>query len=182
MLKRKIKLTYKDYASLEDDKRYELIEGELYMVPSPGFYHQSVLINLLNFLINFVKKKQLGIVLCAPMDVVLTENDVVQPDILFISNENRGIITETNIKGASDLVVEILSPNTLERDKIVKKAIYEKHGVKEYWIVDPTGKLVEVLTLKEEGFEFFGTYFLDDELTSPLLKKLKIPLKEIFKR
>ncbi len=90
MLKRKIKLTYRDYANLQDDKRYELIEGELYMVPSPGFYHQSVLVNLLNFLTNFIKKKQLVIVLCAPMHVILTEDDVVQPDILFISNENRG--------------------------------------------------------------------------------------------
>jgi Uma2 family endonuclease len=181
MLKRKIKLTYRDYANLQDDKRYELIEGELYLVPSPGFYHQSVLVNLSNFLTNFIKKKQLGIVLCAPMDVILTENDVVQPDILFISNENRGIITEQNVKGAPDLVVEILSPGTLERDKIVKKYLYEKHGVKEYWIVEPVGKFIEVLTLQEKGFEFFGTFFFGDQLESPLLRKLRIPLKEIFK-
>ena len=69
----------------------------------------------------------------------------------------------------------------LERDKIVKKYLYEKHRVKEYWIVDPVGKLVEVLTMKEEGFEFFGTFFLDDQLSSPLLKELEVPLKEVFK-
>jgi Uma2 family endonuclease len=180
MLKRKIKLTYKDYASLGDDKRYELIEGELYMVPSPDFSHQSVLGNLWDYLRNFTKKRQLGIVLCAPLDVVFPDNNVLQPDILFISKERMGIITEKNIKGAPDLLVEILSTGTLERDKIVKKSLYEKYGVKEYWIVDPTGKQVEVLTLKEEGFEVSGIFFSDDELTSPLLKKLRISLKEIF--
>ena len=76
--------------------------------------------------------------------------------------------------------MEILSPGTLERDKIVKKSLYGKYGVKEYWIVDPTGKLIEVLTLREEGFEVFGIFFLDDELTSMLLKNLRIPLREVF--
>ncbi len=180
MLKRKVKLTYEDYASLRDDKRYELIEGELYMVPSPDFYHQSILGNLWDFLRSFTKEKQLGIVLCAPLDVVLSENNVLQPDILFISKERMGITTEKNIRGAPDLVVEILSLGTLERDKIVKKSLYGKYGVKEYWIVDPVGKLIEVLTLKEEGFEVFGIFFLDDELSSPLLKGLKVPLKGIF--
>ena len=181
MLKRKVKLTYKDYTNLGDEKRYELIEGELYMVPSPGSYHQTVLLNLLDFFRAYIKKKKAGVVFCAPLDVVLAPNDVLQPDVLFISKGRMDIVTENNIQGAPDLVVEILSPGTLERDKIVKKHLYEKHGVKEYWIVDPVGKLVEVLTLKEEGFEFFGTFFLDDQLSSPLLKGLKVPLKEVFK-
>ena len=181
MLKRKVKLTYKDYTNLGDEKRYELIEGELYMTPSPNVYHQTVLGRLFVFLTSFIEEKQLGATFCAPLDVVLTPNDVLQPDVLFISKGRMGIITENNIQGAPDLVVEILSPGTLERDKIVKKYLYEKHGVKEYWIVDPVGKLVEVLTLKEEGFEFFGTFFLDDQLSSPLLKELKVPLKEVFK-
>jgi len=182
MLKRKVRLNYTDYANLEDEKRYELIEGELFMVPSPGSYHQIILLNLLDFLRHHIKKTKAGIVVCAPLDVVLTPNDVVQPDILFISKERINIVTERNIQGAPDLVVEILSPGTLERDKIVKKHLYEKHGVKEYWIVEPVGKLIEVLTLKEEGFQFFGSFFLDDVLQSPLLKKLKIPLKEVFKQ
>ncbi len=180
MLKRKVRLTYEDYASLSDDKRYELIEGELYITPSPDVYHQNVLAKLFVFLRNFTEKKQLGIVLCAPLDVVLSENDVLQPDILFISKGRSEIITEKNIRGAPDLVVEILSAGTLERDKIVKKNLYERHGVREYWIVDPTGKFIEVLTLQKEGFEVYGIFFLDDELTSPLLKKLTIPLKQIF--
>ena|ERR1700756_3867464 len=180
MLKRKVKLTFEDYSSLSDDKRYELIEGELYMVPSPGFYHQSVLGNLWDFLRGFAKEKRLGIVLCAPLDVVLSDDNVLQPDIIFISKERGGIVTEKSIRGAPDLIVEILSPGTLERDKIVKKSLYGKYGVKEYWIVDPTGKLIEVLTLREEGFEVFGIFFLDDELTSMLLKNLRIPLREVF--
>ncbi|HWP91863.1 MAG TPA: Uma2 family endonuclease [Thermodesulfobacteriota bacterium] len=181
MLKKQIKFTYTDYINLKDDKRYELIEGELYLVPSPNTYHQAVLGNLWDSLRSHVKKKRLGTVLCAPLDVVLSENDVVQPDILFIYNENRGIITEHNIKGAPDLVVEILSLGTLERDKIVKKYLYEKHGVKEYWIVEPVGRFIEVMTLEKEGFEFLGTFFFRDQLESPLLRKLRIPLKEIFK-
>lgn len=182
MLKRKVRLTYRDYAILDDDKRYELIEGELYMTPSPTSYHQSVLLNLLDFFRAYIRKKRSGAVFCAPLDVVLTPGDVVQPDILFISNENKGIITEKNIQGAPDLAVEILSPGSLERDRIVKKYLYEKHGVKEYWIVEPVGKFIEVLTLKENRFEFVGTFFFDDVLTSPLLKGLKIPLKEVFKQ
>lgn len=182
MLKRKVRLSYTDYANLEDENRYELIEGELFMVPSPGFYHQTVLGNLFKLLIRFIEKTKAGIVVCAPLDVVLSPNDVVQPDILFISKERMNIVTEKNIQGAPDLVVEILLPSTLERDKIVKKYLYEKHGVKEYWIVEPVGKLNEILTLKDEGYEFFGSFFLDDTLQSPLLKKLRIPLKEVFKQ
>jgi len=181
MLKKQIKFTYTDYINLKDSKRYELIEGELYMVPSPSFYHQSVLGNLWDYLRTNTKKKRLGIVLSTPIHVVLTENDVVQPDILFISNENSGIVTEQNVKGAPDLIVEILSSGTLERDKIVKKYLYEKHGVKEYWIVEPVGKFIEVLTLEKGGFEFFGTFFLADDLDSLVLKKLRIPVRKIFK-
>ena len=89
----------------------------------------------------------------APFDVVLSDTDVVQPDILFVSNERMGIVTEDNIQGAPDLVIEILSPSTAERDRTFKRSLYARHGVREYWLVDPDARSVEVLVLGEGHFE-----------------------------
>lgn len=180
MLKTKIKLTYTDYAAMSDEKRYELIEGDLYMVPAPGFYHQVVSRNIEMALWEFVKSRRLGVVVDAPVDIVFTPEDVVQPDILFISNERRSIITEKYLSGAPDLIVEILSPSSLERDKLVKRNLYAKHGVKEYWIVDPVGKQVEVLLLKNQAFVLHGIFLIDDRLTSPLLPEFDLPLQTVF--
>ncbi|MCF6149713.1 MAG: Uma2 family endonuclease [Candidatus Kuenenia sp.] len=180
MLKTRIKLTYNDYAAMDDDKRYELIEGELYMVPAPGFQHQTISRDLGVALWEFVKKNNLGTVLYAPFDVVLSETDVVQPDIVFISNERMGLMTEKNLRGAPDLVIEILSSTTKERDKLVKKRLYMEYGVKEFWIVDPDKKTVEIMVLKDTGYETVGIYFIDDELVSPLLKGFRLDLKEVF--
>lgn len=180
MLKTKIKLTYDDYVALPDEKRYELIEGDLYMVPAPGFYHQIVSRNIEMVLWEFVKSRQLGVVVDAPVDVVFTQEDVVQPDILFISNERRSIITEKNLSGAPDLAIEILSSTSLERDKLVKRDLYARHGVKEYWIVDPVGKQIEVLLLKSHAFVLHGIFLIDDRLTSPLLPGFDLPLETVF--
>lgn len=180
MLKTKIKYTYNDYAQMDDDKRYELIEGELYMVPAPGFQHQTISRDLGVVLWEFVKKNNLGTVLYAPFDVVLSETDVVQPDIIFVSKERMGLMTEKNLRGAPDLAIEILSTATRERDKLVKKRLYREYGVKEFWIVDPDRRTIEIMVLKETGFETFGIYFIDDELTSPLLKGFRFYLKEVF--
>lgn len=119
-------------------------------------------------------------VLDAPFDVVLTQHDVVQPDLLFLSEARRGQITETHLQGAPDLVVEILSPSTRERDLLVKKALYARHGVREYWIVDPREKTIEVLIPSEEGFTLHGLFLEDDTLDSPLLPGFHPPLKDIF--
>lgn len=179
MLKEKIRFTYDDYYALTDEKRYELIEGDLYMVPSPYFYHQIVSGNIEFMLRDFVKKRNLGIVVYAPIDVVLSPEDVLQPDILFISKERRHIITEKNVSGAPDLVIEILSPSTQERDKLVKRNLYAKYGVKEYWIVDPSAKNIEILSLSGQGYKLFGVFFIDDVLSSPLIG-FTFPLKEAF--
>jgi Uma2 family endonuclease len=180
MLKTKIKLTYPDYAAMSDEKRYELIEGDLYMVPAPGFYHQVVSRNIEMALWEFVKSRRLGVVVDAPVDVVFTPEDVVQPDILFISNQRRSIITEKYLSGAPDLIIEILSPSSLERDKLVKRNLYAKHSVKEYWIVDPVRKQVEVLLLKSQAFVLHGIFLIDDRLTSPLLPEFDLPLQTVF--
>ena len=181
MAKTKIKFTYEDYKSLPESetKRYELLEGELVMVPSPTFEHQDILSNLLVELWNFVEEHDLGVVVTAPLDVVLGE-DVVQPDILYVSKRRARIITHEEIRGAPDLVVEILAPPTAQRDRTYKKRLYARHGVREYWLVDPDEKTIEVLSLGERGFERVSLYHEDETLSSPLLPGLKIELKEIF--
>jgi Uma2 family endonuclease len=180
MLKTKTKYTYNDYAQMDDDTRYELIEGELYMVPAPNFQHQTISRDLGVALWTFVKENNLGIILYAPFDVVLSETEVVQPDIIFVSKERMGLVTEKNLGGAPDLAIEILSSSTKERDKLVKKRLYMEHGVKEFWIVDPEKRTIEIMVLKETGYETSGIYFIDDELTSPILKGFRLDLKEVF--
>lgn len=184
-LKTRIKFTYDDYKSLpgSETKRYELLGGELYMVPSPSFKHQLVSGNLELLLRNFVAENELGIILDAPFDVVFgegEEREVVQPDIFFISKERTGIISEEEICGAPDLIVEIISPGTEERDRGYKKTLYARHGVKEYWIVDPEAKTVELFTLGEKGFELVRAYKGTEVLKPPLLEGLEVDLKEVF--
>ena len=180
-LNTKIKFTYKDYKSLPESetKRYELIEGELIMVPSPNFEHQRISGNLEFLLRSFVHEKNLGTIVHAPLDVHLGE-DVVQPDILFVSKARSKIITEEEIRGAPDLVIEILSPVTSERDQTYKKTLYARHGVREYWVVDPEEKTVEVLTLGKAGFESSGVYRKMDSLKSAIFPGLTINLSDAF--
>jgi len=177
----KIKFTYKDYKNLPESetKRYELIEGELIMVPSPNFKHQCISRNIEFILQEFIKKKNLGTIIYAPLDVHLGDN-VIQPDILFISKERSYVITEEEIRGAPDLVIEILSPATAQKDRTYKRTLYAQYGVQEYWIVDPEEKIIEVLTLKEKGYETFSIYKKTDTLNSPLLPGLRIKLTEVF--
>jgi len=181
-LNTKIKFTYKDYKSLPESetKRYELIEGELIIVPSPNEYHQRISGRLEFILRAFVEDKNLGRVYDAPFDVVFSKEDVVQPDILFISKARSKIITEEGIRGAPDLVIEILSPATSERDQTYKKTLYARHGVREYWIVDPEEKTIEVMTLGKAGFESSGSYGKMDTMKSPVFPNLAINLSEVF--
>jgi len=177
-----VKFTYEGYRNLPDSEtnRYELLEGELVMVPSPTTYHQGILRDLGYILSEFVRKHELGLVFFAPLDVVLSEESVLQPDILFISKGRSRIVAEENIQGSPDLVVEILSPATAERDRTYKRALYARHGVLEYWIVDPKEKSVEVLALGERGFETAGIYEETETMISRVLDVLAIKLSEVF--
>ena len=176
----RIKFTVKDYMSTPDDQRYQLLDGELVLAPSPTTRHQTICLELSLPLSNFVKANQLGTVFIAPMDVFFSENDVAQPDILFVSNARSRIITEPNIQGAPDLVVEILSPGTVSYDRGYKRDLYGQHGVLEYWLVDPGVNSVEVLALGETGFATAATYSRESVLASPLLTGLSIDLGPIF--
>ena len=145
-----IKLTYEDYCALPDDgKRYEILDGDLYMSPSPETPHQRILGNLLAILHDHVRLLKLGEVFVAPLDVLLGKHDIVEPDLIFVSNERRAIITRKNIRGAPDLLVEVLSPSTSKRDLRDKRNIYARSGVRFYWIIDPEARTL--LELKASG-------------------------------
>lgn len=176
----KAKFTYQDYLHMPEDKRYELVEGEFFKVPSPNESHQGISAELGYALQSYVKKQKAGFVYYAPFDVVFSDEDVVQPDIIYVSKERRDIITRRNIQGAPDLVVEILSPRISYRDREIKRKLYSKYGVKEYWIVDPVKQTVEVLSLDVGDYRKTGTYNVNAPLTSHLLTDLSIDLKSVF--
>ena len=182
MVRSKIKYTYKDYRNLPESetKRYELVEGELIMVPSPTTDHQRISWNLERMLGDFVQRHDLGLLLHAPLDVVFSQEDVVQPDIFFISKERWQIITKENIQGAPDLIVEVLSLATAGRDRTYKRTLYARHGVTEYWIVAPEEGSIEVMKLGEAGFETVDIYRRRNTLTSPLLKGLQLDVGTVF--
>ena len=179
-VKPKLKLTYEDYASLPDDERYELIDGELITMPSPKEIHQRLLLLLGSWWLGFVLERRLGSVYVAPFDVVLSATNVVQPDLIFVSSARARIITEDNIRGAPDLLVEILSPSTERRDRIVKRDLYARHGVREYWLIDPYAKTVTVLILGAGGYDTHAVYGEGDTLTSPTLPGFALDLGELF--
>ncbi len=180
MTNQRTKLTVKDYMETPDDVRCQLIDGELILAPSPTTKHQRISIEISMAVSQFVRRHGLGVVFYAPLDVLLTANDVFQPDILFISNERREIRTAANIQGAPDLVVEILSPSTERHDRGRKQEIYGRLGVREYWIVDPQAETVEVLSESHSGLTATATYGFEDALVSPLLPGLSIDLAEVF--
>jgi len=150
--------TYQDYLKLLDEKRYEIINGDLFMVLAPNLFHQDISRNLEYLMWNYVREKNLGVVYYAPVDIVLSKENVFQPDIVFVSRDNFGILKEKAIFGVPDLVVEIISPSSIYNDMNVKREIYEKFGVKGYWIVDPANKAIQIFTLESGKFKlhFFG--------------------------
>ena len=176
----KTKFTYEDYAKTPEGERYELLDGELIMAAAPNMAHQGTQSNLGGEFYILVRDADLGWVYFSPTDVYLTDTDVVQPDLIFISKARSHIRTGKNIRGAPDLVVEILSPTTSAQDWGYKHDLYEKHGVKEYWLVDPYAKQVIVKLLKDGRFEIVGVYREDDILRSPTLDGLELDLSKIF--
>jgi Uma2 family endonuclease len=175
----KKKWSYEDYTQLDGEHRYEVIEGELVMAPSPMTKHQRISGRLETLLRNFVVKRKLGEVFDAPFDVILSPDNVFQPDILFISNENMGILTEKNVQGAPDLIVEILSPGTAVYDLGIKKEVYERTGVKEFWIIDPESNMALVYQNGEKGFEITGQAKKEGTLKSIVLKGFKINIEKL---
>ena len=174
------KFTYADYLIAPDDARYELLDGELIMSPSPNRLHQSVSLNLSIDLGFLARRAAIGYIFAAPFDVVLSDTNVVQPDIMFVSNARAHIITDDNIRGAPDLVVEILSTGTAERDRTFKRDLYARHGVKEYWMVDTDLRLIHQLLLDGDDFRLAGVFGMGDTLVSPTLNGHALNVSDVF--
>ncbi len=171
--------TYEEYYRLDDDQRYEIINGNLLMAPAPYTWHQDWSHQLTLLLGNFVKRRKVGRVYEAPTDVVLDEENTVQPDLIFVANANLEIIQERAIFGTPDLLVELISPGSVRRDRADKKDLYARFGVKEYWIGDPANKSLEILTLKEGRYELHCAAEVSGKLTSLVLAGLEFDLAEI---
>lgn len=173
--------TYEDYAKLPEGLPYQLIGGKLIMTPAPSTYHQEISKRLEFLLYEYAELKQkLGKVFDAPIDVYFEEEETYQPDIIFISNDRIGIIKKEKIEGAPDIIIEILSPSTAYYDLVHKKDIYAKHGVKEYWIVDPIEKWVESYKNENGKFILIGRGQKDESINSTVLIGFKVKLDAIF--
>jgi Uma2 family endonuclease len=177
------KLTYDDYLRLPDDgKRYELIDGELHVTPAPGTRHQSTVANVLRLLGSFIYKRRMGRLWTAPLDVLFGPTDVVQPDLVFVSTERKEIITDAAVRGAPDLVIEVLSPSTRRRDEGVKLRQYEREGVREYWLLDPATCTVKMFARREARLEPAAelSAAAGDVLASPLFPGLELDVAALF--
>ena len=176
-------LTYEDYCQIpEDGNRYEVIDGLLFMAPAPFVRHQRVSLQISFRLVEYVKLSGSGEVFYAPCDVVLSENNIVQPDVLYISENRTSIITDKNVQGPPDLLIEILSQSNRQHDEIVKRELYERFGVLEYWIVDPDAETVKVYRLQDGSYgePSILSRKNNDELESPLLPGFCCTLDELF--
>lgn len=155
----KNKLGYEHYVCFPDDgRRHEIIAGDHYMNPAPTTDHQRYSRRIQFQIYDQIEESGRGEVFNAPADVQLSDHDIVQPDLIVVVRERRLIITPTKIKGTPDLIVEILSASTKQNDRVLKKELYERVGVPEYWIVDPDNHVVEQFVLRGGKFEFAGSH------------------------
>ncbi|MFL6232062.1 MAG: Uma2 family endonuclease [Thermoanaerobaculia bacterium] len=177
------KLTYEDYVRIPDDgKRHEIIDGEHYVSAAPFVRHQRLVVRLTIRIGGFVETHRLGSFLVAPTDIILSPHDIVQPDLLFISNERSSIVGEKNVQGAPDLVIEIHSGSSRRIDRGAKRRAYERWGVLEYWMLDPERKEADVCERTAQGLlRQRALLSKEDVLTTPLLPGLEISLAEIFR-
>ena len=171
--------TYEEYYRLDNDQRYEIIEGNLLMAPAPDTWHQSWLGELHLLLHQHVKARQLGKIFVAPVDVVLDPENSVQPDLIFIASANLDLIKPRAVFGTPDLVIELVSPSSVRRDRYDKKDLYARFGVKEYWIGDPANQSLEILTLKDGRYELHCTAEISGKLISIALPGLEFDLAQI---
>ena len=182
-----MRLTYDDFVLFPDDgKRHEIIDGEHYVTPAPNVRHQVLVRRLVYDLEHYFRAHpQTGQVFAAPLDVLLSPFDIVEPDLFVVTGDQAGILTEKNVQGPPALVIEVLSKSTRKRDAQTKRRLFERTGVREYWLVDPEldavqvfrptleGRLARVVELTAED---------GDVLTTPLLPGCQIDLRELFRK
>ena len=179
------KLTYDDFLLFPDDgNRHELIDGEHYVTPSPNTRHQAILGNLYWLLRSYLEQHPIGTAMLAPFDVVFSHVDVVEPDLLYVSKARwPEIVTSQNIRGAPDLAVEIGSPSTRQRDRTIKRDVYQRFGVGEYWVIDGEIDTVEVYRRRGDRFDPPGTLSRarGDVVSTPLLPGFALRLADLFR-
>lgn len=180
------KLTYREFREMEFDETdsylYELLNGIIVRRASPKVLHQRVSKKLFRLLEDFILANQLGEIFYAPIDVVLDEMNAPQPDLVYIARNNENITVEEDdvIIGIPDLVVEIISPDSIKRDRIEKKAIYEQFRVQEYWLVDPNNQSIEIYILKEGKYELHAFADATEKVQSAVVTGLEVASAVVF--
>lgn len=173
--------TYEDYAALPDDgRRYEVIDGVLYLMPGPTRDHQTALSWLVFYLILHVQLPGLGRVFAAPFDLLLPDARPVQPDVMIVLNHKLHFITDRGIEGPPDVVVEIASPGTRTHDRSTKLAAYARAGVPEYWLAEPADQTIEVLVLEAGAYRSLGVFTGAATLPSRVVSELPVRIEQFF--
>lgn len=181
--------TYDDYARFTPEYgdgtvasgfRYEVLEGRLVTSPTPFPKHQSIVGNLGGHLNSYLRPRRLGRVVAAPIDVLLAEKVVVQPDLVVILKDRLHIIETKNIVGPPDLLIEILSPSTAGRDVRDKFDLYARYGGREYWLVDPVAETVEVYVLRDDVYALLGRFQQGEHVASEVLPELRVAVSDVF--
>ncbi len=175
-------LTVEDYRSTPEGSRYQLVEGELIMAPAPNLYHQEIVGRLYRALVSHVEQHGLGRVFVAPADVYLSEHNVVQPDVLFVSKARENILGDDGVHGVPDLVVEVISPSTAQLEKTTKRRVYAQAGVKEMWLVDPLLQQIHVYDFVQNPAKPVRVIEEDETLESALVPGLSVRATDIFRR
>jgi Uma2 family endonuclease len=180
------RLTYDDFLLLPDDGlRHEIIDGEHYVTPSPNLRHQDLALRLAVSLSNHVEDRpDRGRVFIAPFDVVFSFHDIVEPDVIFVAPDQLDILTDKNIQGTPAMVVEVLSPSTRKRDRQIKRMLYERTGVREYWLVDPESGSVTIYRRTADGsFPMAASLSAGqhETLETPLLPGWSLALARLFR-
>ena len=181
-IRRPVPLTYDDYLVMPDDgKRYELIEGELFLCPTPSTRHQTVSRHLQFALMEALEKPGLAQIFDAPTDLVLNRTNVVQPDLIIIGAAKFHLITRRAIEGVPDVAVEILSPSSEDRDRFIKRKLFERLQIPEYWVVDPEASSLTVYRFHEGSYGVRATHGQDGVLDCPEFPTLELPLADVFR-
>ncbi len=179
MARQPVPLTYEDYVRLPPDRRWELVGGVPRVVPSPNRRHQTIVIRLLRIVADYLDERGGGEVFVAPFDSVLSEIDVFQPDVVFISDDDAGVLTDDNIRGNPTWVIEVLSNPYYERDKLTR---YESAGVPEYWLVNPYEDTLEVSLHTGSSYAEAEVYEPPARVTPRCLPGLEIDLSDVLRR
>lgn len=171
--------TYDRYFALDDDQRYEVIAGKLRLMPSPGLLHQMWVGELFDIIRGHVRAAGAGHLFFSPVDVILDQENVVQPDLIYVSKENSAILRPRGVFGPPDLAVEIVSPHHQSRDRVKKLRLYARFGVREFWLVDPARRSIEVLALRDGKYETHCRAVLSGVIRSAVLPGLSFDIPDV---